>query len=385
MKLSLFTILLLTCSLLSFSFEISRGKFLRNNFINFILNKNDFINNNYINYNNYNNHNAFIISCNNIGKQIAKEFKEINLKTTITTTKPKRIEELSKLANNIVLIPQMEITNDEIMRNEINNNDIIILADTISIFSIHTFIRTCQRIVNAIINYKKENNKENKKTIILISSINVYGIHTDGEIINENYGVKSYDNKYQNKYQNNNQNNYWQLNHIAIAKLIRTGENLLLDLMNNYPNNNIRTVILRTSSIIDKDIINKIKKRDFKLTNYTKEIGNSYMSISLTEEISNCIKWIIDNEDIKGVFNLVSKSYKRKYFYDKLFDIIKKEKINWINDKTNPINTDYYFSMDENPLLVNCQRFNMIVDNDYLIKKGYKFKYKNIWNYDFRI
>jgi NAD dependent epimerase/dehydratase family enzyme len=99
------------------------------------------------------------------------------------------------------------------------------------------------------------------------------------------------------------------------------------------------------------------------------------MSVSLTDEISNCVKWIINNNEIEGVFNLVSESFKRKYFYDKLFDIIHKKKIDWNNE--NKINKDYYFSMDENPLLPNSQRFNMKVDCDKIVKSGYKFKYKN--------
>jgi NAD dependent epimerase/dehydratase family enzyme len=333
------------------------------------LNKHDFltplINRNKNNNNNYNNHSALIISCNNIGKQIAKDFKNLNLKTTIATTKPRKIDEYANLANDVILIPQMEVSNDEIMCDAVDKNDIIILADTISIFSAHTFFRTCKRIQNAV----KNSNKN--KTVILISSVNVYAIRINGEVVNELSDIK-------NNFDDNN-NKDWQINHIGISTLMRTGEKYLLELMNNNNDNNdnnkIRTVVLRTSSIIDNDIIAKIKKQDFSVKKYNNEIANSYMSVSLTDEISNCIKWIIDNNEVDGVFNLVSESFKRKYFYDKLFDIINKKKIDW--NSQNKINKDYYFSMDENPLLPNSQRFNMKVDCDKIVDYGYKFKYKN--------
>ena len=337
------------------SYTLSRANFIRNNIIHFALNKNP------LNINHYN-QKALIISCNKIGKQVLNDLKTLNIDTSVTTTKPKRFEELSKISNNVFIIPQMEINQDIIFRNLIHNNDIIIIADTISIFSIHTFIRTCLRIKNSIIN------NNNNKTIILISSVNVYGIHTNGEIVNELSSINN---------NNNNNNNNWQINHIAIANLIRNAENHLLDLMNNY--SNIRTIVLRTSLIFDKNNINEIKKRNFNLNNFTKDIGNSYMSISFTDEISNCIKWIITNPNIKGCFNLVSKSYKQRDFYDKLFDIIGKKRIKWIDNNNNHLDLDYYYSMDINPLLPNSQRFNMIVNCDKIENNGYKFKFKDIW------
>ena len=366
----LLSLLSLSSSSISYSFQISRDKFIRNNLIHFTLNKHDFLtplinrNKNNNNDNNYNNHSALIISCSNIGKQIAKDFKNLNLKTTIATTKPRKIDEYANLANDVILIPQMEVSNDEIMCDAVDKNDIIILADTISIFSAHTFFRTCKRIQNAV----KSSNKN--KTVILISSVNVYAIRINGEVVNELSDIK-------NNFDDIN-NKDWQINHIGISTLMRTGEKYLLELMNNDNNDNnnkIRTVVLRTSSIIDNDIIAKIKKQDFSVKKYNNEIANSYMSVSLTDEISNCIKWIIDNNEVDGVFNLVSESFKRKYFYDKLFDIINKKKIDW--NSQNKINKDYYFSMDENPLLPNSQRFNMKVDCDKIVDYGYKFKYKN--------
>lgn len=351
----------------TYSFQITRYNFIKNNIASlitpFFTTNNDFIHN----------HNALIISCNKIGKQIATDFQNLKLKTTITTTKPKRFEELSAIAANVVFIPQIEYNDDLIMKEVIENNDVIILADTISIFSIHTFVRTCKRIANAINYYDYNYNSAFKKpkTIILISSVNVYGVHIDGAIVNELSSVAIPNEK--------NDDPHWQLNHVAISSMMRIGENILLALANNGDRNKIRTVVLRTSTILDRDTINNIKNRDFNNQNYSKKIGNGYMSVSLTEEISNCVKWIIENKEVNGVFNLVSNSYKRKYFYDRLFDIIGKKKIKWIDD--NYLNKDYYYSMDENPILPYSQRYNMKVDYSKLLKNGYKFKYRDIWKF----
>lgn len=376
---SLFITILFILSFSSLSsFKISRNNFIRNNLIHFTLNKNDFITP-------IVNQKALIISCNKIGKQVVNDLKDLNIRTTVTTTKPKRFDELSKIANEVVIIPQMEMNNDEVMRETIDKNDIIILADTISIFSVHTFVRSCKRIADAINDYYSfDNNKNNKKTVILISNINVYGIHTQGKVVNELSTINNDNNNEYNYYTKSYE--HWQINHIAISSLMRIAENYLLELMNiGNTKNKVRTIVLRTSTVIDKDSINDMKKRNFELRNYTKEIGNTYMSISLAEEIGNCIKWIISNNQVKGVFNLVSNSYKRKYFYDRLFDIINKKRINWVdNDDYNYLNKDYYYSMDENPLLPNSQRFNMKVDYTKIVKNGYKFKYKDIWKYKFQ-
>ncbi len=351
------------------SFKITRSNFIKTSAINFfspIILKNH-------NNNHYDNHNALVISCDKVGKSVLSDLKKLNIRTAVTTTKPARADELSQIANDVIIIPQMEINTDEAIRTAINNNDVIIIADTISIFSIHTFVRTCKRIANAI-----TANKNNKKTIILISSINVYGIHTDGAYVNEL-------NDFNDNNDNHNSDTYWHINHNAIAKLIKIGENYLLDLMKN--NNQIRTVVLRTSTIVDHDWAIDIMNRNFETRNYTTDIGNTYMSISIAEEISNCINWIIKNDDVKGVFNLVSDSYKRRCFYDKLFNILGKKEIKWVNvndnDKNNYLNKDFYYSMDENLLLPNTQRFNMRVDHSKIIKKGYNYKYKDIWKYNF--
>lgn len=334
----------------SYSYSISRGKFIRNNIIHFTLNKDKL-------FQSFDNRNALVISCDKIGKKVLDDFNKANIRTSVTTTKPKRFNELSSIADEVVIIPQMEIGKDEIMQDAIYNNDVIIIADTISIFSVHTFMRTCKRIANAIKN--KGNHK--KTTVILVSSVNVYGVHTNGEFVNEE--TPTYLELDRTKIQN------WQLNHYGIASIMRIAEDYLLELMDYSPN--IRTVVLRTSTIWDDSNIDAIRDKGFIKKKYSKVIGNSYMSISFTDEISNCMKWIIENDNMKGCFNLVSNSVKRKDFYDNLFDIMKRPRIKWVNDDSE-INKDFYFSMDENPLLPNAQRFNMRVNCNKIKMAGYK-------------
>lgn len=327
-------------------YMISRGKFIRNNVIHFSLNKDNI-------FSSIDNEKALVISCDKIGKRVLQDLNNINIKTSVTTTKPKRYDELSKMANEVIIIPQMEIGNDKVFRENVMENDVIIIADTISIFSVHTFLNTCKRIANAI----KEKGYNKKTTVILISSVNVYGVHTDGAFVNEESSI--------NVIYNRDNNKEWQLNHYAIANIMKLAENYILSL------SNARTVVLRTSTIWDDSNIDEFRNnKDLILP---KIIGNSYMSLGFTDEISNCIKWVLENKNVDGCFNLVSNSIKRRDFYDNLSDIIKKPRIKWVNEGT--LNQDFFYSMDKNPLLPNAQRFNMRVVCNKIKKRGYLFKY----------
>ncbi len=326
MLFKLFLILNIFCY--SYSFDISRRLFI-------FKNLNNIINNNF-------NNKAVIIGYDNIGFDVYKELKKYNYKTTITTTKPARISKIQDDFNSIVVIPQMEVGKDEIFRTVINNNDLIIISDIISIFSVHTFVRTCQRVVNAI-------KDKNKKTIVcLISSCNIYGAHTDGAVVNENSEIVN------QPFEENNNNN-WKINHLSNSKAIQLGENYLLELAK--INNNIKPIILRTSSIWN----DKIQKNNFKFNfnkPYLKKIGDSYMSLSYTDDIAKSILYLANNNHY-GIYNCVSNSFLRKNFYKNII---------WTNNLNNTDYNDNYYSTDINPLLPNAQRYNMIVDNSKLKK-----------------
>ncbi len=300
-------------------------------------------------YNNDNNKNALIIGYGETGNDIYKELLKNNYKTTITTTKPKRADKLKDNYNSVVVIPQMEIGKDEIFREAVYNNDLIIISDVISIFSVHTFTRTCQRVVRAL------ENKNKKTTVCLISSINVYGAHTDGDVVNENSGIYV-------SVPSNSDNINWKINHISNAKLIRLGENYLMELAK--INNNVKPIILRVASIWNKEIEMRNLKFNYNKT-YPKKIGNTFMSLSYTNKIAKAFLWLNNNNQY-GIYNYASRPFLRKTLY---------EDVNWINDDNYIEDSDLYYSMDINPLLPNSQRYNMRIDCSKLYKTGYKDYY----------
>lgn len=311
-----------------------------------------------------NDKNALIIGCDKIGVEFGKELHKINYNynTIATTTKPKNYDKLKRIVNDVVIIPQMEIGKDEVFKSAVDKSDVIIIADIISIFSIHTFMRTCNRIVKAL------ENKQTPTMVCLVSSVNVYGSHTDGAYVDETSLIVE-----QDFYKNNKKEN-WKINHFNNAKAIRLGENSLLELAK--INNNIKPVILRTSGIWNDDImkssINFLSNRT-----YIKKIGNSYMSLSYTNEIARAGLWIMDNynNSDNNIYNIASSSFKRQIFYDNLLKKANKPLINWINDDFyNDEYNDNYYSLDINPLLPNAQRYNMRIDCSKLLRTRFKFK-----------
>jgi hypothetical protein len=282
---------------------------------------------------------TLIISCNKIGKSIISNNPQLDF--TIATTKIKRLDELA-LLGAVELIPQMEICGDEIFKKLVRDNDVIIIADTISIFSIHTYQRTCERIFNAFKDLKDFYGM--KKKIILISSSSYYGCYMNGENVDETSSIKKMD------FVNSNKN--WKLNNYNTALVINNAEKKIVE-TNSF-------CILRTGLICDfnDDIFSNNRK-------YPREIGESFINLSNTREIANAIKWIIDN-DVNGIYNFNYEAIKKKEVF---------KKIHWVNDME--LDNDFYYSIEDNPHLPNSQRFNLKMNNRKIINHGYKFKYSN--------
>jgi len=286
---------------------------------------------------------CLLISCKDIGKSIINTNDYLNL--TITTTKPKRYDELIKDNIKTVLIPQMEINNDEIFREECNKNDIIIVCDTMSIFSIHTYYRTCERLYNAL------KNKQTKTQVILISNINYYGCYLNGEIINENSEIKPLINKNKN----------WKINNYNNALIIKNSEDKIKELSN--INNYISYSIIRPGFIWNEEIKTNIIKYLNENNNLCSKIRNGYINLSYTDDIANFIKFLIKNK-INGIYNIITHTYKNK-------DFLKNNniKINWID---NELDSDYFYSLDINKDKPNSQRFNMKIDCNKIYSIGYR-------------
>jgi len=336
MKLNIF-IIFINIFVLSTSFQLNRR--------DLILKPSYLITNDFITK--YSKIKTLIISCNKIGKSIISNNHNHNLDFTIATTKIKRFDELSLLGGKVELIPQMEICNDDIFKNLVKNNDVIIIADTISIFSIHTYQRTCERIFNAL----KDFNGLQKKKIILISSSSYYGCYMNGENVDETSLIKKLD------FMNSNKN--WKLNNYNTALVINNAEKKIMEI-NGY-NPMISFCILRTGLICDfndKIFLNNRK--------YPKEIGESFINLSNTYEIANAINWIIEN-DVNGIYNFNYDAIKKKEVFKKII---------WNNNME--LDKDVYYSVEDNPYLPNSQRFNFKMNNKKIIKEGYKFKYSNM-------
>jgi nucleoside-diphosphate-sugar epimerase len=282
---------------------------------------------------------TLLISCNKIGKSIISNNPHLDF--TIATTKIKRLDELA-LLGTVELIPQMEICGDEIFKGLVRDNDVIIIADTISIFSVHTYQRTCERVFNAFKDLTDLYGM--KKKIILISSSSYYGCYMNGENVDETSSIKKMD------FVNSNKN--WKLNNYNTALVINNAEKKIVE-TNSF-------CILRTGLICDFDDNIFLNNRK-----YSREVGESFINLSNTQEIANAIKWIIDN-DVNGIYNFNYEAIKKK-------DVFKK--IRWDNDME--LDKDFYYSIEDNPHLPNAQRFNLKMNNRKIINRGYKFKYSN--------
>ena len=291
---------------------------------------------------NLNNPKILIISCDKIGFDIANKFFLNPI--SATTTKPKRLNELNKANINPILIPQMENRDDENFRKAIINNDIIIIADTISIFSIHTYYRTCVRVANAIA-YKSKIYPNKKTKIFLISSVNCYGARTDGAEVNELSPIA-------NQILDTSNDKSWSINHYAIALMIRKAEEVLLGIKG--------TMILRTAMIWNDAIKNEFINFNYKKT-YPNSLGKTYISLTTTNKIANIIYKGIQ-EDLSGIYNIASLPITRKELLEKYINFI-----NWV-DNDNLLNNDYYYAIDNKPNLPNCMRFNMIINSNNYIR-----------------
>jgi len=329
-------IFIMNLFILSFSFQLNRRELIIKPsylIVNELINKNKPIK-------------TLLISCNKIGKSIISNNPHLDF--TIATTKMKRLDELELLGGRVELIPQMEICGDEIFKKLVKDNEVIIIADTISIFSVHTYQRTCERIFNAIKDMTDFYGM--KKKIILISSSSYYGCYMNGENIDETSSIKKMD------FANSNKN--WKLNNYNTALVINNAEKKIVEI--NQLNSMNSFCILRTGLICDfnDNIFSNNRK-------YPREVADSFINLSNTREIANVIKWIIDN-DVNGIYNFNYDAIKKKEVF---------KNIHWNNDIE--LDKDFYYSIEDNPHLPNAQRFNLKMNNKKIINRGYKFKYSN--------
>lgn len=331
--------------------------------------------------------NVLVISCGKAGsgiiQQIQTNFKDANI--CIATTKQKRTRELKNIANEVVVIPQIDtsIEQDYILREAIQKSDVVILADTIKIFSVHTFYRTCVRIRKLVDSIPNWNGK-----LGLISSENAYGAALAGQILTETSDI--FPNP---KFPTNENFTVWHVNPYNLAMIIRMAENQIL----NGPQS---SVVLRTSGIWDNDKF----MNAFLFTrgrHFPYHIKDSYLSFSTVKTIGKAMLWAMVRNK-KGVYNVAEMGtlgLTREMFYEKIHLIYGKNKIKeYINedikkygeylnqqmfdpiaehgiiwDRDLPFDEDKLFCMDPDPYLPSSQRSNSQLSCQKLINEGFRF------------
>ena len=282
---------------------------------------------------------ALIISCGEAGKAISKQLRIDGYDVTIATTKPGRVKELSE-TGNVVCIPQIETREDEILAENLLRSDVVVLADTIKIFSPHTFVRTANRVRSIIQRHNW------KGSVGLISTENAYGCPRNGQVLYEKSMV------YGSMYNRTD----WKLNTNVMALQIRYAEKAL-------GTSASKCFVLRTAGIWDEkkfsDVAMFTSGREMNAA-----VGESQMSFATT----NMIGYVVSKaakHSFTGVFNVANMPpMKRKTFLRSIHAIYGLEDTVWTDSK--PFDEDVMFSIDPEPFLPSSQRSNSRLNCNYL-------------------
>lgn len=346
-----------------------------------------------------------VVGCGKVGKAVIQEFKKYNpnIMVTVATTKPKRVKELGKLADKVIVISQLftNMENDSLLKKSIQNADAVIVADCIKIFSVHSYTRTCLRIRNIIEDIK---NPEWGGMLGLVSSENAYGSVIGGDKLTEESPI--YPNaelQQQSSFQNakldigNQGFVQWHINPYATALQIRIAENLIRG--GNEP-----SVILRTAGIWDDDkFLNAVLYTSGK--HFAENIRNSYFSFTTVKTIARAMVWAIQRHKCE-IFNLAESGtlgLTRGLFYNKVhrmygtsdarsklrndlleFGYFKSETFDSVfhyPKEFNPVvwdpnlkfDLDTLFCMDPDPYLPSSQRSNSQLICSKIINSGFYF------------
>lgn len=274
---------------------------------------------------------ALIISCGDAGKAIAKALQHHGYDITIATTKSKRVHDLTHFGK-VVYIPQIETKDDEILTENLVKSNLVILADTMKIFSPSSIVRTSVRVKRII------EKTSWKGTVGLVSTENAYGIPKSGERLYEDDSI----------YAEAMNRTDWKMNFNVQALQIRYAEQALLRSAN-------KCFVLRTAGIWSS---NKFKDVAIYTSNrkFNTAVGESYISFA-TDELIAYVASIFAKESITGVYNVANfPPMKRKLLLRSLHAHYGLEDTVWTEDQ--PIDPDIWFCVEPTPYLPNSQRGN---------------------------
>lgn len=274
---------------------------------------------------------VLVISCGSTGRAVVQQMKSQGHHVTVATTKPKRISDLQNICDEVVLIPQIENKQDYDLTECVLNSDYVLLADTIKIFSPHTYVRTAKRVKSIIEQHKW------KGSIGLISSENAYGNPRRGEELTEGALI----------YSNIMNRTNWKLNTNIMALQIRHAENMILS-------STPKSFVLRTAGIWDENKFFNVAaftaKKEFNVG-----VGNTWMTLATTNLISSAVVKAF-NKEATGIYNVANfPPMRRKDFLKSLHCIYGMENSKWTNQE---LDQDVMFSIDPDPYLPCSQRSN---------------------------
>ena len=301
--------------------------------------------------------NVLIIGFGSVGQSILNEMQRKKNRNRFhvssTTTKPNRIKTLSKIVDDVILIPQLaNPTNDTVLENAICRSDVIFIADAIQMFSVHSFMRTAMRVVQHI-------EKNNWKGYVgIVSSENAYGSVLSGDLLTEKSPI------YPNM--RDNSNLFWHVNPNAMAQVIRCSENIIL-------NSNANSCVVRSAGIWDSTKFSNA----FLFTNgnhFPQIVGDSNFQFCTSKTIAKFLLWGMDRNK-KGIYNLAEEGclgLTRRLFYEKVHSLYGSsyaEGVQW--DSYLGLDKDRLFSTDPDPFLPSSQRSNSQLDCNKAFREGF--------------
>lgn len=304
---------------------------------------------------------VLIVGCNKAGFAIMEELKkqDSSVHVTVTTTKPKRLKWLKKLADDAVLIPQLATPDDPELTNAVRACNAVVIADAVRIFSVHIFVRTAARIRQILEKTQWDG------VLGMLSSENAYGSVLGGQMLTEDCGI--FPNiKHVPAPELRNNVLSWHVNPYAIGLALRQAEATIVD--GPQP-----AFVFRTAGVWDDAAFREAAMyTDGKA--FPACVADSYISFCTTKKIGKAVTWALKRK-ISGVFNLREKDIKgltRAVFYEniqKRYNVNDEGRIIW--DPHMDFDEDKLFCMDVEPFLPVSQRSNSQMSCAKLLEKGF--------------
>ena len=301
---------------------------------------------------------VLIIGFGAVARSVVRELrrkKDQSYWITSTTTKPRRTRELQSLVDEVVVIPQLAVGEDEVLKASIRASDVVLIADAVKMFSVHSFARTALRV------RKLSDELRWKGMVAMVSSENAYGSVLGGAMLTESSPV------FPNVRSSVSEpKTLWHVNPSAMANVIRLAENAVLGMPRS-------ALVLRTAGIWDSNKFNNAVL----YTNgkkFPSVVGDSGFSFCTSKTIGKCLAWGIQREQ-SGVFNLAERGcigLTRRIFYEQVHYLYGSVYANgpmWDQDAF--LDLDTLFCTDPDPFLPTSQRSNSHLVCTKIMESGF--------------